>query len=147
MREILFRGKSVKTGKWEMGHLTSFDGCYVAMIRPLACMAEHQVVVETVGQYAGLKDRNGVRIFEGDVVKTVDVPTPALWEVVFYLRVDRLESYFNDGTQTAAFSLKKITAAEEERPYMCFLRSGKMEAIGNIHDAPELLKGKGEVAE
>ena len=76
-REILFRGKRIDNGNWEEGMLCQFHREVAAKISPNdfgAFVSSHAWVVDpsTVGQYTGLTDKNGVKIFEGDIVRYID---------------------------------------------------------------------------
>lgn len=144
MREILFRGKTKRSGVWVYGYFVNCadryepedriadiievnaDREYVGEYSPLYA---HSVDPETVGQYTGLTDKNGTKIFEGDIVRFVH----AVREINRVFR-DKPEVVKWDD-QLAAF----ITVGEEQIwDYLCM---DEYEVIGNIHDNPELLKG------
>ena len=114
MREILFRGKRKDCNDWEIGNFSAYshsDGtkrCYINGF-------EYEVYPETVGQYTGLTDKNGKKIFEGDIV--------AMGIVRAYEVKYDSGSFYMDGT---AIPIRHID---------------RFEVIGNIHDNPELLKG------
>jgi uncharacterized phage protein (TIGR01671 family) len=125
MREIEFRGKRRDNGEWAYGDLTH-------LAYEIAAINDDIVVDDkTVGQHTGLKDRNGVKIFEGDVVRDKYGNIGAVrysdhfldWRIHFYKgRPDLLEYQ--------GFGLKIFDWVYPEM---------LVEVIGNIHDNPELL--------
>lgn len=130
MREILFRGKRTDNGEWVYGSPIFQDG-YV-LIRFWNSeefeFEEYLVLPESVSEFTGLTDKNGKRIFEGDIVQ------------------------IKDFTHGCALNYKQPTSnwvvhwrediARFCIDYMSYLPFDftKTEIIGNIHDNPELLK-------
>lgn len=121
MREILFRGIRKLTNEWIFGslHIEKFtdDEDY------LCCeINQCDVFPETVGQYTGLTDKNGNKIFEGDILK-------GAWETVFQVVYD--DCYLG------------FRAKEKDGMHNCIDYYGldRIEVTGNIHDNPELLGG------
>ena len=119
MREILFRGKHKATGKWCEGNLhVNKQG--VAIITPddtpLGCYG--QVDPDTVGQYTGLTDKYGKKIFEGDIVQLLDVG-----EVGCIV-------YKHSGFEMSSGGCSLCVSSQNERV-----------VIGNFYDNPEPWKG------
>lgn len=125
MREILFRGKSVNDGRWIYGDLSNYGDCKtITTVKDFSIIDSCEVIPETVGQYTGLKDLHGTRIFEADIVKVYDVYCN---ETV----VGVVE--FCDGS----FRIYDKDFTSYDRWMYC-----KVEVIGNVYDNQELLKGE-----
>lgn len=138
MREILFRGKLVDDGKWIFGSfcmdaleqyngLCGVDGFIRLYDKEKRKMQSYEVERDTVGQFTGLLDKNGKRIFEGDILKRhYDFLFPD--DVTFDLVV------FCD----SAWCIQQN--GFEPEPLSADIISELSEVVGNIHDNPELLE-------
>lgn len=148
MREILFRGKSVNDGNWVQGSLvvTKIEPADDAPIKhyhiedmtigvfpnEFQSGLSETVDPETVGQFTGLTDKNGKRIFEGDIVRFAERRIGG--EDVFVVE----QVAFDEG----GFCTHRYFLNNWLRNGLC--RNTKLEGIeviGNIHDNPELLEG------
>lgn len=130
MRDILFRGIWVHGNKeWIEGDLVRDSegkphivdtkyAVYWGGESTFVCEDECEVIPETVGQYTGLTDRNGKKIFEGDIVKNE------------FGEIDKV-----------AFLFGRFVPFNRYPEYRCFFCE-HCEVIGNIHDNPELLEVK-----
>ena len=118
MREILFRGKDI-AGNWHYGVPLVFTEDYVCITAPHTY--NKKVEANTVGQFTGLLDKNGAKVFEGDILK-------GSWETVLTIFYDEISS---------SYRVKTSTGHEREPSYYGI---EKWEIIGNIHDNPELLR-------
>lgn len=133
MREILFRGKpkNLKKYKWVQGQLLHHrDNLSVIYSEE----ADHPVGVmpETVGQFTGLTDKNGKRIFEGDVVIYDNSPYNAYCEPI------RGVIAWRNGS--LCFKYKPWSSVMYRALCSDDFFAAKCDVIGNIHDNPELLE-------
>ena len=143
MREILFRGKRRIDGEWIAGSLCttipSDDEYYtISYFDEDIYYTEEDVIPETVGQFTGLTDKNGKKIFEGDIVKITD--TIVDFETIAYIEFGNPNGLYNWGWQLVP--LQKKPFAVEILHWVEMEETGAfIEVIGNLHDNPELLKG------
>lgn len=129
MREILFRGK-LESGAWVYGDLRQYPSGNVA-IRSDEWGHMLRVGVETVGQYTGLNDTNGTKIFEGDIVKAVLPQTDSRAGFVWPARVvDFFDGCFGLDPNPNNFY-----------PFHSYAPTVMFEVIGNVHDNPEFMEG------
>lgn len=133
MRENLFRGKKIESGEWVEGYLIKQDNpeyhCYIVVSFKAEQDNRHtdilecdifEVVPETIGQYTGCCDKNGKKIFEGDILK---FRPGTYYPVVYDMDYGAFGScYFSDFDFLHKYDFKKI------------------EVVGNIYDNPELLR-------
>lgn len=137
-REIKFRGKRLNNGEWVVGDLIHKNNGDVAIRTYLNVWVENSDDIDaygeefiinpaTVGQYTGLKDKNGKEIWEWDIamVEVRGEEYDAILAVCPFLVM------FSDGW----FCI----AEDEESPWGPISKLESLEVIGNIHDHPELL--------
>lgn len=139
MREILFRGKRADNGAWTCGYLFCvWERAYLCWgtINNVPVMEE--VIPETVGQYIGLKDKNGKKIFEGDIVRLTDEHNEMEWTAVVVF--GNPNGDYNWGWQLNA--IEEFDGNKDILLWVDMEKSGAYcEIIGNIYDNPELLEG------
>ena len=138
MREILFRGKRVDNGEWTEGYLfKQWNRTFLlwGMTGDIPNMTE--VISKTAGQFTGLTDKNGKKIFEGDIIRaiTLDTGTEEIAVVCIGNFIDE-----NNGDEYIGFYIEfdgiKTTATQLAMKEC----KNRIEIIGNIFDNPELLE-------
>lgn len=137
MREILFRGKRDDNGEWAYGYLVRHPSAiqigdssnpwyiHVPPADPDDNGGVYNTDPATVGQYTGLKDKNGVRIFEGDIIVA-----PSFNRTISKYMVEH-------DTALASFIGKRPVGEQ----FTTFDGDAEVfEIVGNIHDNPELME-------
>lgn len=132
MREILFRGKREDNGEWIEGFYSAEEYNlnirkieYIPRIQIIGKCVSLGVLPETVGQFTGVTDRNGKKIFEWDIVKRGD----RIWVIEYDVKCAQfvMKTY----TESGVFWIRAFDLIPSE---WC-------EVIGNKFDNPELIKG------
>ena len=129
-REILFRGKRVDNGEWVEGYYCGkVNKTFFSPAEDSAQIIDkdlywHEVIPETVGQYTGLTDKNGKKIFEGDILSYIDNDDDVQYISVVF--------------EECAFLIEDsgITDSDLLTGYVCL----GLTVVANIHDNPELLE-------
>ena len=117
MREILFRGKRIDNGEWVEGYYSYAHNDYNSekhFIQDKITGIRIEVNPETVNQYTNIKDKNGKKIFEGDIVGES-------WQ--------------------GFYEINNILVAEIPNTIVNFIVGRDYKIIGNIYDNPELWRG------
>lgn len=142
MRDIEFRGKRTDNGEWVYGNLVrGCDEKYAYIVefgnREL-CRNYVNVNPDTVGQYTGLTDNNGKKIFEGDIVNCVDINNGGSFTAIVSFGNPNCE--YNWGFQLVQMGVDNLNTdillwvdMEEAGAYI--------EVISNIYDAAKTIRG------
>ncbi|MBC6130535.1 hypothetical protein HCA39_00655 [Listeria seeligeri] len=140
MREIEFRGKRIDNGEWVYGNLMQFEdsatfifaderkGASTLTYAHFIINNMHAIDEKTLGQYTGLKDKNGKKIFEGDIVIN---SKGQIGYIAFLVQ----EAGFVVVLKNSDYRLGHRNTNE------CYERATHHKIIGNIHENPELLEG------
>ena len=123
MREILFRGKKIDGGEWIKGFYAE-NGHGSSNIQPKCKFFGYLVKPETVGQYTGLLDKNGNKIFEGDILESDSERFVVDWDDEF-----------------SGFYLTDVNPSHQGVAMFANVADDGY-IIGNVHDNPEMLNNE-----
>ena len=138
IREIEFRGKRIDNGEWTFGYFYCHKGLDKHYILPIdetsfyngipivpRSFSNCAINKETLGQYTGLKDKNGTKIFEGDLL--------------YYRNSNHDEE---DGAMELIFEDGSFMISGDILIPLHEIHSWELEVVGNIYDNPELVNGE-----
>lgn len=138
MREILFRGKcnevSKYNGQWIEGFYGEDDGKPIIARSTDLGLIGYFCEPDSIGQYTGLTDKNGRKIFEGDILKIIHK-----YQSPFD---DDTKEYTDITTDVVFFDDEGLCFSYGKSPFLCVVDNvtAEYEVVGNIHDNPELLE-------
>ena len=147
MREIKFRGKRVDNGEWTYGdyiEVTQKNHNILPKVKILNVKDNDTISIKydleriefkTLGQYTGLKDKNGVEIYEGDICHIKNEPP---WHPIDEIN----EVIFKDGVFYCGYRFCSINDIQRQNGFVLQDVFDIAEVIGNIHENPKLLKGE-----
>lgn len=144
MREILFRGKSVNDDRWVFGNLSDYGDCKtITTVKDFSIIDSCKVIPETICEYTGLSDKNGVKIFENDIARY----GKKNWVVNWNDETFRWEISLKDGCyqypiydgQGYPKYVDRITLGWVAAEFQ-ILGQLSVEVIGNKFDNPELIE-------
>lgn len=140
MKEIKFRGKRLDNGEWIEGDLLRMNGHWFIFPDPApGGIDKYEVDPATVGEFTGLKDKNGKEIYEGDLLYLDKYPFICDGEINYLAEVDWSDDDLGFSAWYRLHKDSSVRGISDGCP--CPLFDGYFEIKGNIHDNPELLKG------
>lgn len=132
MRTNGFRGRRIDNGEWIRGGLITWGQRTYIVIS----MQEYEVDPATVGEYTGMKDKNGKEIYEGDIFKDSSGVLRTVFRVPGGLAFEDNPVAFGYDHRSPLYPYSPLAESQNEAWI-----SQCCEVIGNVHDNPELLKG------
>lgn len=135
MRTIKFRGKSLDNGEWAIGLLIKMWGAWHILDWDDENTA-YPIDPNTIGQYTGLKDKNGKDVYEGDIFKDSSGVLRTVFRVPGGLAFEDNPVAFGYDHRAPIYPYSPLAESQNEAWF-----SQCCEVIGNIHDNPEFLKG------